>query len=66
MESKRCQECNKKIKSLLPIRCKCGNYYCNKHKIPQDHSCKYNYINQNKKELDENNPIIKKAKVEQI
>jgi len=60
----KCQKCSKKIKSLLPTQCKCKNYYCNKHKIPQDHECKYDYIDNNQKKIDDNNPIITFKKVE--
>jgi predicted nucleic acid binding AN1-type Zn finger protein len=59
-----CFVCKKRIKNLLPIQCKCGNYYCNKHKIPQDHKCQYDYIIKNIKNIENQNPVIKGNKLE--
>ena len=36
--------CNKKIK-LTDTQCKCGNKYCLKHRIPEDHNCTFDYKN---------------------
>jgi predicted nucleic acid binding AN1-type Zn finger protein len=59
-----CFVCKKRIKNLLPIKCKCGNYYCNKHKIPQDHKCQHDYIIKNIKNIENQNPVIKGNKLE--
>lgn len=51
MEKRRCFTCNKKLKSLIPIKCKCNNYYCFNHKLSYDHNCNYNYLDNNKENL---------------
>lgn len=37
--TKVCYKCNKKFKGL-PFKCKyCGQEFCDKHRLPEDHSC---------------------------
>jgi predicted nucleic acid binding AN1-type Zn finger protein len=47
----KCTKCNKKI-GLVVIYCKCSNKYCTEHRLPESHDCKYNYYNENMKELE--------------
>ena len=36
--------CRKKLKIIdLTITCKCGNQYCEKHRVPEAHNCSFNY-----------------------
>ena len=35
--SNRCKQCN--CKSSFLLRCKCSNYYCTKHLLPEIHEC---------------------------
>jgi predicted nucleic acid binding AN1-type Zn finger protein len=35
--SNRCKQCNHKGSFLL--KCKCNNYYCTKHLLPELHKC---------------------------
>lgn len=62
----KCDSCNKKIKSILPIKCKCNKYYCKIHKIPHDHNCSYNYLKENQEKLKKEHIEIKKLKVPEI
>ena len=32
-----------KKKSLIMIRCKCGNLFCLNHKCPESHNCTFNF-----------------------
>jgi len=35
-----CQICGKKLDILFPFKCsRCGNYYCNEHRLPESHQC---------------------------
>jgi hypothetical protein len=34
--------CKRKLK-LTAFPCKCGQRYCDKHRIPEDHSCSFNF-----------------------
>ena len=40
-----CNICNKKLKILeqLTSKCKCNNYYCNKHLFYKNHNCLFDY-----------------------
>lgn len=40
-----CNICNKKLKILdkLIYKCRCNNYYCNKHLFYTDHNCNFDY-----------------------
>lgn len=60
----KCNLCKKKIKKLLPIKCKCDKYYCNIHNA--EHNCNYDYKKDNQIKLEIQNPIIKHEKFERI
>ena len=36
------EECKKKLQ-LTDFKCKCNNTYCSKHRLPETHSCSYDY-----------------------
>ena len=52
IKKQKCFECNKKL-GLFPIKCRCNNIFCIKHK--QSHNCSYDYI----KDYKDNNNLIK-------
>ena len=62
----KCSYCNKKIKSLFIQSCKCNKSFCQLHKMPEDHQCMYNYFEENKKVLMQNNPTISFKKCDYI
>jgi len=66
MLKKKCLECNIKIKSLLPRKCKCGNIYCGLHIVPTLHNCQFDYITLNKENLIKKNPKIIGEKIKKI
>lgn len=66
MAKKRCYTCRTKIKAILPIKCKCNNYYCNLHKDPWEHSCSFDYINEQKEKLKNQNQKIISQKIQQL
>ena len=36
----KCHECDKKVDSLIPFKCKhCGNLFCKDHYLPENHNC---------------------------
>lgn len=38
---RRCFHCNKK--SMIVTLCKCENYFCLKHKYPEEHNCSFDF-----------------------
>lgn len=63
MPKKRCNKCNKKIKSSLPVQCKCEHFFCNLHRLPFDHDCNFDYINNYKQKLEKTNIKIIPEKI---
>jgi predicted nucleic acid binding AN1-type Zn finger protein len=55
--------CNNKINKLMLITCKCrcDNYFCLKHNLPELHNCTFNFFtNEDKEKFIEDNKVIKK------
>ena len=48
-DRKYCNVCKKKL-NLLPLKCKCNDYFCEKHFFFSSHDCPYNF----KQEYDSN------------
>lgn len=62
----RCFACRKKI-GLLGYRCKsCDCSYCSNHRIPEDHSCEGNFVEEARNALKKNNTVVAAPKIEQI
>ena len=64
-KKKRCPICNKKI-TLMDYTCRCGNSYCIKHRMPEDHNCTFDYEKLGKDIIDKNNPQVVCEKVIKI
>lgn len=64
----RCLLCNKKLKlyELLMCKCKCNNYYCPQHILPEEHNCNFDFKKPAKEMLKKNNPLIINNKVIKI
>jgi hypothetical protein len=60
----KCQFC--KRKSHVLIECKCGSKVCLKCKIPETHSCAFDFRLSAQYKLAINNPTIIAKKLEQI
>ena len=56
-----CNVCEKKLKTILPMPCKCNNFFCYLHK--HDHNCKYDYLKRNKERLKKENPKVIPEKI---
>jgi len=61
---KRCQHCNKRLKLLEENLCKCNKFFCPKHRLCHSHDCEY--IQNNKKKIEMENPKVEMEKVEKI
>ena len=63
-----CSYCNKKKVSLLPFTCKCNLNFklCSKCRMPEDHNCIYDFKTEQRKKLENDNPIVIGMKMEKI
>ena len=61
----RCHLCKKKLK-LLNFTCKCEHKFCSKCRYPSVHNCTFDYVAENKKKLEKENPVINFVKIESI
>jgi hypothetical protein len=59
----RCNTCNKKLKISLAFECKCGGFYCSKHRYSDSHKCEFNHRQAAKIALEKNNPVVKGEKL---
>lgn len=65
MDKERCSSCNRKLR-LLGIECKCGLFFCNHHRLPEDHSCTFNHKEAGKAVLSKQVVKVEKGKIEFI
>ena len=61
----RCFKCNKKLKMAEELvgKCRCNNLYCMKHRISSQHSCTFDFKNDNKKILENQKVEAKKVQL---
>ena len=60
---KRCFKCNKKL-PLIPFSCKCENFFCSKCRMPENHTCTFNWKQNYKEKLEKENQKIIAIKLE--
>ncbi|XVE62360.1 hypothetical protein DITRI_Ditri06bG0112100 [Diplodiscus trichospermus] len=58
----RCESCNKKL-GLMGFTCRCGKVFCQLHRYPSEHSCKYDFKKADRQVLAKQNPVIKGDKM---
>ena len=63
-----CSYCNKKKVSLIPFTCKCNLEYklCKLCRMPESHSCTYDFKTEQRKQLEKDNPVVVGDKMEKI
>ena len=64
-DKKRCFTCQKKV-GLLGIECKCKFVFCNAHRMPEEHSCEFNFKEKGQKDLEKTVIKVEKGKITQI
>lgn len=57
--------CQKKL-NLISFSCKCSKKFCSIHRMPEDHSCSFDYKSHGKCIIAKKNPQIVKAKITHI
>ena len=64
-KKKKCEICKKKL-SLMDYSCRCGKFYCMKHRLPEEHQCQFDYKKLGREIVDKNNPQVVAEKVVKI
>lgn len=62
-QSQSCAFCNKKIKFISAFVCRCQKSFCSRHRFFDQHGCTFDYKNEVKNKLMENNPKIAPKKI---
>eukprot|EP00827_Trimyema_finlayi_P000755 TRINITY_DN1208_c0_g1_i5.p3 TRINITY_DN1208_c0_g1~~TRINITY_DN1208_c0_g1_i5.p3 ORF type:complete len:170 (+),score=59.17 TRINITY_DN1208_c0_g1_i5:64-573(+) len=60
-----CSLCKKKV-GYLGFQCKCDELFCNLHRQPEKHNCKFDFKNFEKQKLKQNLIQVKGEKLEQM
>ena len=60
-----CWTCEKKA-GLMGFKCKCGYTFCKRHRIPEKHSCEFDFKKDGKKQLSKTNKQLVHDKIEKI
>ena len=61
----RCFSC-KKLLGPMSFKCKCSNYYCTRHRHPEEHSCGFDHKTEGIKKLAEDNPLVQAPKFNRL
>lgn len=61
----RCVICHKNL-GLTGIQCRCGNYYCDIHRYPEEHNCTFKWKDYAKSLLAKVNKKIEPKKLDMI
>jgi len=62
---KRCFHCNKKV-GYLGIECRCLFVFCDKHRIPHSHNCKFDYKRLHQSLIKKDNNVVRHSKINKI
>ncbi|KAJ3149697.1 hypothetical protein HDU86_006874 [Geranomyces michiganensis] len=64
--SRRCYSCKKKVGPATSFKCRCNQVFCSVHRYSDRHSCSFDYKGAGKVALAKENPVVRKAKLEEI
>ncbi len=65
VDPSKCYHCCKKI-GIRGFKCKCTYFFCKKHRLPESHSCDFDYAKDGKRKLQRLNPKLQSEKIEKI
>ncbi|KAF3445121.1 hypothetical protein FNV43_RR14814 [Rhamnella rubrinervis] len=60
----RCKNCNKKVGLIGGFKCRCGEIFCPRHRLPEEHACNVDYKSAGRDVLAKQNPVCKADKLE--
>ena len=61
----KCDMCQRKVEFML-MSCRCGSVFCMEHRLPEAHSCKYDFKTQGKEMIKAANPLVAAPKVDKF
>lgn len=61
----RCFTC-KKLLGPVNFKCKCSQFFCMKHRHPEEHSCEYDFKSEGVQKLIEENPLVQAPKFNRL
>ena len=59
-----CSKCKKTL--LIPMKCKCEKSFCIKCRMPESHSCEFNFQEYGKQLVKKQNPVVIGEKIEKV
>ena len=62
----RCHECGRHLKLTATYSCRCGNDFCDKHRLSETHSCSFDYRSEGRRLLQISNPLITPQRLPKI
>ena len=60
-----CRVCSKKT-GILAYKCKCEYTFCKRHRMPESHSCEFDFVQEGREMLAKANPGIQRTKIERV
>jgi len=51
---------------VMGYACRCGYTFCKSHRLPESHSCDFDYTTKGREVLKEKNPLVEAPKIEKI
>jgi len=64
-DKSKCWNCSRKV-GVMGYACRCGYTFCKSHRLPEDHTCAYDYSTKGKEILKEKNPLVAASKLEKF
>jgi AN1-like Zinc finger len=63
--SDKCSFCSKKL-GPLSVKCKCSQYFCVRHRLPEEHNCTFDHKASGIRKLSEENPLVQAPKFNKL
>ena len=64
-DKSKCWICSRKV-GVMGYACRCGYTFCKSHRLPEDHTCAFDYSTKGKEILKEKNPLVTASKMEKF
>lgn len=61
----KCSLCSKKL-GPVSFQCKCANYFCTRHRLPEEHLCTFDHKSAGIRKLSEENPVVQAPKFNKL